>query len=753
MSLMGTDKNTIFPLRVRVLYNFGLIGKSFSREHLESGGAPTIFIDADDFRYDNMYDGPKVIKKGLSIEFREEEKDRIKEYFNNLVENSWDKMESFFGSYGVKLPEKEEVSESLSKSFIEYIEGIENFFYGIFDDYEKIEKMEKEAYMEFPMTPSEILQLAAEVTVPCAYSIKKDIYSNNPRVHIYFEDIEKTLRKYDEEKNPLKRLKSIDLTMKDLDYLEKGKDYKKSWELSDVLKDLAKAIFYGHGFQYLNTERIDEVVHLALSMGGRFYSLFPKVETIKGPGGEEEFLITANIVDRTANISGSEVPFPAILVSIETSAKGENGKEVKATHESEKETKEAGPLRVGFGFLIELSNTVLEKKYGKPFSENDIIEDVAHYTEPGEGSVKAAYYNSSYYVYLRTRVSFKSGAMWCPAAFSYIRLEEKVFEKGVLDKERVSKIRVPKVFLTSLVFDSPESKDLDLDSFINIYYKLLSEERELVLESLLPQDSLVTSVLSSYLGHVASKESVVIVPPFELYTEKSEKEGEENEEDEENYNEEEYDEESYDEENHNEKYSIEDLTIRSLTPIAVRKPIKREKGKDYRKKSDQDTLLSNLEFYNYFISNSEIIGDRLTLHPFTIAAIFEKYLAGGKSDLCFSQDGKIKVKITPKIWEDMEDEIKKRLPFKKVDEARSWEYRSKELSTHTKEETLRFYNEYHFYESDTYSVEKTKLAVNYEERVKEKIRRGLFYVLSWTTLADPKKVGDVEKIRKRLFGK
>ncbi len=711
---MGTGSYEIFPLRVRVSYNFGLMGEDFSSDYLESGEAPTIFINTDNFEYDILNDGPKVIRNGLKIEFRKEEKNRIKEYFSNLVENSWDKMESFFGSYGVKLPEKEKVSRLLSKSFIEYLSGVTNFFNGIFANYDEI----RDERISLPVTQDDILRLASEASSSCSYSIR-----NNPPhdlyVHIYFDDIEETHR--------LKRLKSINLTKEDLDHLESGRLdelrglAEKSKAVRNLLENLAKSVFYGYGFQYLDTERIDEVVHLALSMGGRFYSLFPKVETTKGPRDKEEFLITTNIVDRTARLSGSEVPFPAILVSIETSVKGENGKEVSRTIESEGETKEVGPIRVGFGFLIELSNTVLEKRYVENFYEDEIIEKIEFYTDTRERDVIVEYYGF-YHVYLRTRISLKSGAMWCPAAVSYIRTEERVFEKEDLNENRVSNIRVPKVFFTSLVFESPESKDLDLDSFVDIY-RFLSEssypEKELILESLLPRDSLVTSVLSSYLAHMASKESVVIVPPFGLYNV----------------------------ENVDKEYLMEKFIGNNLTPIAVKRPEKRENGKEYKRKSDRDIRMSDLDFYKYFISNSEVIGDRLMLYPFVAAAIAEKYLFGGESELCFSQDGKIKVKITPKSWEDLENEIKKNRPFKRVDEAGSWEYRSKERSMRIKDEILSFPD------SDVYSVEKTKLSFNYDKRVKEKISEGLFYVLSWAALADLEEVGDVEKVRKKLFGK
>jgi hypothetical protein len=123
-------------------------------------------------------------------------------------------------------------------------------------------------------------------------------------------------------------------------------------------------------------------------MGGRFCSLFPKVNVIRGPRGEDEFLVTANIAYRTAFLSEKEeVPFPAILVFIESSAKRENGEEVRLTYKGKKQTREMGPVRVGFGFLIDISNIILERKYGSsPFHEDEIIENIELYPEKGEGN-------------------------------------------------------------------------------------------------------------------------------------------------------------------------------------------------------------------------------------------------------------------------------------------------------------------------------------------------------------------------------
>jgi hypothetical protein len=139
----------IFPLRVGISYNFGLIGEDLSSRSLRSGEVPTIFIGTNSFNHFYKSDALKALKGRLRIEFREEEKDSIKEYFNYLVENSWDKMESFFGSYGIKLPEKGKVSESLSKSFIDYLKGVTEFFNEIFSKYDEIEYREKRRSPDF----------------------------------------------------------------------------------------------------------------------------------------------------------------------------------------------------------------------------------------------------------------------------------------------------------------------------------------------------------------------------------------------------------------------------------------------------------------------------------------------------------------------------------------------------------------------------------------------------------------------------
>jgi hypothetical protein len=720
----------IFPLRVGISYNFGLIGKDFSSRSLRSGKVPTIFIGTDSFNHFYKSDALKALKGRLRIEFREEEKDSIKEYFNYLVENSWDKMESFFGSYGIKLPEKGKVSESLSKSFIDYLKGVTEFFNEIFSKYDEIEYREKDV----PLILDEILDLASEVSNLCLYSINiKD--PDDPYVYLSFEDVREALEVDDEKEHPLKSLEKINLTEEDLIYLKKGEDPEdnsidqkwleklkgKSRRLREVLEYLAEAIFYRDGFLYFNSQSIDKLVHVALSMGGRFYSLFPKVNVIRGPRGEDEFLVTANIAYRTAFLSEKEeVPFPAILVSIESSAKRENGREVKLTYESKKQSREIGPVRAGFGFLIDLSNNILERKYETSlFHEEEIIENIEFYPENGDVIVENY---GSYFVYLRTKVNFKSGAVSCPSSFSYLRLEEKVSEEA-----GEASIRVPKVFFTSLVFESPESEDLDLDEFIEIYSFLFREKKEKkpgigkLLENLLPSDSLVMSTVSSYLGFAESKKYEFIRPPFYFYNG----------------------------EGYEKEYLMDSLIKHELVPIAVPKPEKRIKGKEIKKESNQWLSISDLELYKYFISNSVII--EKMLYPFLITVVAEEYFSEGRSDLCFNYDKETRIRIFPKIWEEMENEIRRNLPFKKVGGLEPWEYKSEKVENHSKDETLHFKGSI-----DSYFAEKTKLAVNYEEEVKEEYRKGLFYALSWATLADLKEIreeiGEVEQIRKELFG-
>ena len=723
----------IFPLRVGISYDFGLIGEDFSSRSLESGEVPEIFISTSGFNQFYKSDALKALNRRLRIEFREEEKEKIKGYFNDLVEDSWDKLESFFGSYGVRLPEKEKVSESLSKSFIGYLKGVTEFFNEIFAKYNEIVYRKK--YV--PLLLDDILDLAFETSRSCLYSISiRD--PDDPYVHISFSDIKEALEIDDEKEHPLKKLEKINLTEEDLTYLEGGENSddpitqdqleelkKKSKRVRGILEELAEAIFYGDGFLYFDSQSIDEVVHIALSLGGRFYSLFPKVDAIKGPRGDDEFLVSANIAYRTAIFSGGqEVPFPAILVSIESSAKIENGKEVKLTYGSEKGTREVGPMRVGFGFLIDLSNTILERKDGSSlFHEDEIIENIEFYPDGGEKYVIVGKYGL-YHVYLRTRVNFKSGAMWCPAAFSYLRLKEKVLE----ETDEVG-VRVPKVFFTSLVFESPESEGLDLDDFIEIYGPLLGERKPeigLLLENLLPRGSLVASIVSSYLGFVEAEKYGSIRPPFYFYN------GEKYEKD----------------------YLMDSLIKYDLIPIAVTKPEERVKGKDYTEKSDRRLSISDLELYKYFISNtynSGVIGKRM-LYPFIRTVLAEKYLSEGKSDLCFSQGEETRVKLTLRSWEEVEDEIRRHLPFKKVVEAGPWGYRSENSTTRLKDNTLYFPGSI-----GAYFAEKTKLSVKYEEKVKEGVRKGLFYALSWAALADLKEIeeeiGDVEHIRKMLFGK
>ncbi len=726
MSLMSKD---IFPIRVSISYDFGLLGEDFSRDSLKSGEVPEIFISTSGFNYFYKSDGPKVIRGRFRIEFREEEKDRIKEYFNDLVEDSWDKMESFFGSYGIVLPEKEKVSESLSKSFIEYLKGITSFFNEMFDKYRDIEYGLKRV----PLDSDNIKELASEISKSCLYSINIR-NPDEPYIYLSFSDIEEALEADDERTHPLRELEKINLTKEDLDYLEEwdieedsddpATQYRleelreKSKKMREVLEELAKAIFYGDGFLYLNSQSIDEVLHIALSMGGRFYSLFPKVDVVEGPAGKGEFLVATNIVDRTAfSPEGQKIPFPAVLVSIETSAKGEGGRDVKLTYEG---NKEVGPIRVGFGFLIELSNTFPEREYGNPFYEDEVIENIEFRTNKEEKYVIVEN-RSLYFVFLRAKVNFKSGAMRCPVSFSYLGLEEKiVFEM----KDEVTMF-VPKLFFTSLVSESPEYEGLELGRFMDIYKPLLGDGKPKIgplLRNLLPQYSLATSIISSYLGFVGLKESDDIKTPFGLYNGGR------------------YDRGRW----------MESLIKHNLVPVAVHKPEERiKKDEKYRKESDKKLLVSDLELYKYFVSNSGIIGKR-TLYPFLSVVIAEKYLREGKSELCFShfdQGEKAKVKITPKSWEGVEEEIKRHLPFKNLDEAGTWKYSSEKVATYSKDEILNFP-----YYKDTYFAEKTKVAVNHEEEVKEKTRKGLFLALSWSTQADLREIGDVEQVRKKLFG-
>jgi hypothetical protein len=718
----------VFPIRVGISYDFGLVGEDFSKKSLKSGEVE-VFVSTSGFNYFYNSDGPRVLKKRLNIDFREEEKDRIKEYFNNLVENSWDKMKSFFGSYGVRLPEREKVSESLSESFINYLKGITSFFNEIFVKYRDIEYGLKRV----PLSLDDIKELASEVSKSCLYSIRiKD--SNEPYVYLSFSDIKEVINIDDEETHPLKKLEKINLTTKDLEHLEEWDLYEKEEEDSDdstnqnrikelkekskkvreVLEELAEAVFYGDGFVYLNSQSIDEVLHKALSMGGRFYSLFPKVDVVEGPGGEGEFLVITNIVDRTASLEGQKVPFPAILVSIETSAKRENGNDVKLAYE---ETEEIGPIRVGFGFLIELSNTFPNREYGNPFYEDEAIENIEFSTDNEEEPIMVEK-RSLYFVFLRTKINFKSGAMRCPVSFSYISLKEK----RVFDLRDEVMMFIPKVFFTSLVFESPESRDLGLESFTDIYRPLLGEgktEVGLSLRNLLPQDSLVTSIASSYLGFVGLREADEIKTPFGLYN--------------------------------GGKYSrvswMDSVINYGLVPIAAHKPEEVEKkGEEYKEKSEKKLIVSDLELYKHFIFNSGAI-ERTKLHPFLSTVIAEKYISKGKSDLCFSHGEEAKVKLTPKSWEEAENEIKKHLPFKKVDGTKSWEYRSENVSTYLRDETMDF-SDY----TESYFAEKTKVAVNYEEKVNEKTDRGLFFVMSWTAQVIKREVGDVEQVRRKLFG-
>jgi hypothetical protein len=728
MSLMG--RQLIFPIRVGISYDFGLIGEDFSTRSLKSGEVPKIFISTSGFNQFYKSNALKALSKRLRIEFREEEKDSIKEYFDDLLEKSWDKMESFFGSYGIKLPEKKEVSEHLSKSFTEYLRGVTEFFNEIFAKYNEIVYRNKHV----PLLLDDVLDLAFEASLSCLYSINiKD--PDDPYIYLSFSDVEEALEIDEEKTHPLKRLEMINLTEEDLTYLEgEGQEdsvteerleelKEKSKRMREVLEELAEAIFYRDGLLYFDSQSIDELVHIALSIGGRVYSLFPKVDAIKGPRGEDEFLVITNIAYRTSvSPKGQEVPFPGIIVSIESSAKGENGKEVKLTYDNEKEAREVGPMRVGFGFLIDLSNTIVERKYGSSlFHEEEIIENIEFYPDKGEKYVMVENYGS-YLVYLRTKVNFKSGAMWCPAAFSYLRLEERVSE--VRDE---ATLRVPKVFFTSLVFESPESEDINLDEFIDIYRPLLGKKKPEIgtlLENLLPQDSLVISIVSSHLGFVESKKYEFIRPPFHFYN------GERYEKD----------------------YLMDGIIKHDLSPIAVSKPEEKIKGKEHKEKYNQRLSISDMELYKYFISNtynSEIIGKRV-LYPFIRTVLAEKYLGGGKSELCFRQGEDTRVKLTPRSWEEVEDEIRKYLPFKKLGEVEPWEYNSERVATHLKDETLYFSGSI-----GAYFAEKTRLAVNYKEKVRGKTSNGLFYALSWTVLANLKdikeEVGDVENIRRKLF--
>jgi hypothetical protein len=297
-------------------------------------------------------------------------------------------------------------------------------------------------------------------------------------------------------------------------------------------------------------------------------------------------------------------------------------------------------------------------------------------------------------------------------------LEEKVLKKN----DEIS-LFVPKIFFTSLVFESPELEGFGLDELIDIYKPFLMEKEPDIgklLGNLLPSDSLVTSIVSSYLGLAESKKYEFIRPPFYFYNgERYEKE-----------------------------YLMDSLIKHELVPIAAPKPEKRIKGKEIKKESNQWLSISDLELYKYFISNSVII--EKMLYPFLITVVAEEYFSEGRSDLCFNYDKETRIRIFPKIWEEMENEIRRNLPFKKVGGLEPWEYKSEKVENHSKDETLHFKGSI-----DSYFAEKTKLAVNYEEEVKEEYRKGLFYALSWATLADLKEikeeVGDVEQIRKKLF--
>jgi len=721
-------RRDIFPIRVGISYDFGLIGEDFSAESLKSGEVPKIFVSTSRFSYFYKSDGPRVLRERLRIEFREEEEDRIKEYFDDLVKESWDKMESFFGSYGVRLPEKEKVSESLSKSFIDYLKGITSLFNEAFDKYKDIEY----GLRRFPLGTDDIKELAKEISNSCLYSINIRT-PDDPYVYLSFSDIEEDLYTDDEKTSPLRKLEDINFTKEDLDYLEEWdveedsdnpatqkrleEVREKSKKIRELLEELAKVVFYDSGLIRFDSRSIDEVLHIALSMGGRFYSLFPKVNLVEGPEGRGEFLVVTNIVYRTAlSPEGQKIPFPAILVSIETSAKREDGRDVKLTYEG---NREVGPIRVGFGFLIEISNTILEREHGGPLYEDEVIESIEFSTKDEEKHVMVEN-RSLYFVFLRAKVNFKSGALRCPASFSYLSLEEKtIFET----REEIMMF-VPKVFFTSLVFNSPEYEDLY--SFIDIYKPLLVDSKTeigFMIRNLLPQSSLVTSIVSSYLGFVGLRELDDIKTPLRIY----------------------------DAEKYNRGRWMESLIKYGLVPIAVYKPEEIiKKGEEYKEESDKDFLVSDLELYKYFMSNSGVIGKR-ELYPFLSTIIAEKYLKEGKSDLCFSHfghGGETKVKITPKSWEEAEEEIRRHLPFKKVDESGNWIYTSEKVATYLKDEIMSFPNYY----KEAYFAEKTKVAINYEEKVKEKTRRGLFLALSWSVLAEPREIGNLEQIRKELFG-
>jgi hypothetical protein len=259
---------------------------------------------------------------------------------------------------------------------------------------------------------------------------------------------------------------------------------------------------------------------------------------------------------------------------------------------------------------------------------------------------------------------------------------------------------------------------------MDIYKPLLGEgkpEVGLLIRNLLPQYSLTTSIISSYLGFVGLRKSDDIKTPFGLYNGGK----------------------------HDRRRWMESLIKYGLVPIAVHKPEEiTKKGEEYKKESDKGLLVSDLELYKYFMSNSGVIGKR-TLYPFLSIVIAEKYLGEGKSDLCFSrfsQGEEKKVKITTKSWEEVEEEIKRYLPFKKVDGTGTWKYRSEKVATYSKDEIFHLPNY-----KETYLAEKTKVAANYEEKVKEKTRKGLFLALSWSVQVDLRETGDVERIRKELF--
>jgi hypothetical protein len=261
---------------------------------------------------------------------------------------------------------------------------------------------------------------------------------------------------------------------------------------------------------------------------------------------------------------------------------------------------------------------------------------------------------------------------------------------------------------------------------MDIYEPLLGKgkpEIGLLLENLLPRDSLATSIVSSYLGFVELENYRSIWPPFHFYNGKK----------------------------YEKDYFMDGIVKYDLVPIAV-KLGQRIKGKDYKEETNQNLSISDLELYKYLISNTYNSGivEKRILYPFIRTVLAEKYISEGKSDLCFSQGKEARIKITPRSWEEVEDEMRKHLPFKKLGEVEPWEYKSEEVTTRLKDETIYFSGSI-----DSYFAERTKLAINYEEKVKEKSQKGLFYAISWTALADLKEikeeVGDVEQIRKKLF--